>query len=278
MRSSFSRCVGLAVCTLAAPSLVAAEPAAEEAVTPREVITLFNGKDLSGFYPYVIDKSGKEPKPDPKQVFRVDEGSIRIAGNPHGYLATEKAYRDYRLVVEYKWGAKPEGEKYVRNSGVLLHGTGPDGGNKGGWMTSIECQLAQGCTGDLIVIRGKDAEGKEYPATIASETVLGPDRRTRWKKGGEKTVYSGKQFWWSLHDPDFKELIDTRGKQDVESPLGEWTRLECICQGDRITIVVNGTTVNECFEARPASGKILLQGEGAEVLFRKVELHPLAKP
>src|SRR6185312_9402547 len=80
--------------------------------------------------------------------------------NGMGYLATQKAYRDYRLSLEFKWGKRTDGGKFVRNSGVLLHATGPDGGAGGTWMSSIECQLAQGCVGDLIVIRGKDARGE----------------------------------------------------------------------------------------------------------------------
>ena len=65
-------------------------------------------------------------------------------------------------------------------------------------MTSFECQLAQGCEGDLIVIRGKDDRGNVIPATLTTETVLASDGRTRWKKGGEKTPYAGKQLWWSM--------------------------------------------------------------------------------
>lgn len=144
-------------------------------------------------------------------------------------------------------------------------------------MSSFECQLAQGCNGDFIAIRGKDKDDKTIPVTLTSDTVLGPDKRTRWKKGGTPTVWTGKQFWWSLHDPDFKELIDTRGKNDVESPLGEWTRVECLCRDKTITVRVNGTTVNECYDVFPSAGKILLQSEGFEVLFRKFELHPLKK-
>ena len=143
-------------------------------------------------------------------------------------------------------------------------------------MSSIECQLAQGCVGDLIVIRGKDANGKTIPVRLTSDVVLGPDKRPRWKKGGEPTVFTGdRQLWWSRHDPDFKELLDTRGKNDVESPLGEWTRVECLCDGERITVRVNGTTVNECYDVFPAAGKILLQSEGFELFVRKFELHPL---
>jgi hypothetical protein len=242
-------------------------------VTPTRMIQLFNGKDLTGLTPWLK----KTKHADPKKIFTVEDGMIRASGEDNGYLATDKEYKDYHLSVEFKWGTKTYGAKSARNSGVLLHGVGPDGGAGGVWMTCIECQLAQGCVGDLIVIRGKDKDGKVIPATISSETVLGPDGRTRWHKGGKRTVYSGKQFWWSKHDPDFKELIDTRGKDDVESPLGEWTRVECDCAGNRITIIVNGTTVNEAFDVSPSAGKILLQSEGFEIYFRKFELRPLAR-
>ena len=67
-----------------------------------------------------------------------------------------------------------------------------------------------------------------------------------------------------------------RGRWDVESPLGEWTRVECIARGERITVIVNGQTVNECYNVSPSSGKILLQSEGFEIWFRKFELKPLA--
>jgi hypothetical protein len=236
-------------------------------------IKLFNGKDLTGLTPW-LKKTGHK---DPLGVFRADNGMIHVSGADNGYLATDKPYKDYHLVVEYKWGKKTYGAKYVRNSGVLLHAIGADGSAHGTWMTCIECQLAQGCVGDLIVIRGTDAAGKTIPATISSETVLGPDGKTRWKKGGKKTVYSGKQFWWSRHDPDFKELIDTRGRYDVESPLGKWTRVECLCAGKRIKVVVNGHTVNEAFDVYPSAGKILLQSEGFEIYFRNFELKPLTQ-
>jgi hypothetical protein len=248
-----------------------ADEAKQEPIAPAKPIALFNGKDFTGLYSW-LKMSKRE---DPRRVFRVENGMIHVSGEDNGYLATEKAYRDYHLSVEYKWGKRTYGSKYVRNAGILLHGIGPDGGAGGTWMTCIECQLAQGCVGDLIVIRGKDENGKVVPATITSDTVLGPDGRTRWRKGGKKTVYSGKQFWWSLHDPTFKELIDTRGKNDVESKLGDWTRVDCICAGKRITIAINGTTVNECYDAFPAAGKILLQSEGFEIYYRNFLLRPL---
>jgi len=264
---------GLLVASAIAGPAQSAEPSVSP-VTPREVIRPFNGRDFQGLYTS-LKRSGRE---DPQHVFRVENGTIRCGAEDIGYLATQDAYQDFHLVVEYKWGARNPDSKSVRNSGVLLHGVGPDGSQGGVWMTSIECQLAQGCEGDLIVIRGKNADGTPYPATITSHTIIAADGRTRWHEGGQRTLYSGKQFWWSKHQPFFEELIDTRGKDDVASRLGEWTKVECVCAGDRITIKINGVTVNECYDVRPAAGKILLQTEGHEVYFRNLELHPLTNP
>lgn len=257
---------------IALPALLLA--AESEPIRPEKNIQLFNGRDFTGLYTWLKD-SGRE---DPKHVFRVEDGMLHVSGEGMGYIATEQSYRDYHLTVEFKWGQQTFNSKYVRNSGALLHATGPDGGRGGVWMNSIECQLAQGCEGDLIVIRGSDEASKARPATITCETMLGADKKTRWKRGGQKAVYSGKQFWWSRHDPEFKELIDTRGRWDVASPLGQWTRLECLCDGDRITVKINGQEVNECFDAVPSAGKILLQNEGFEISFRKFEIGPLNRP
>ena len=161
---------------------------AQAEAPPESGIRLFNGRDLTGLTTWLKDTQ----REDPRKVFSVRDGVLHMSGDGMGYVATDKAYRDYRLSVEYKWGDRTDGGKYVRNSGILLHATGPDGGAGGGaWMSSIECQLAQGCAGDLIAIRGKDS-----PLTFTMESVLGPDRRPRWKQGGTPLVNSGKQFWW----------------------------------------------------------------------------------
>jgi hypothetical protein len=254
----------LALFPFAAP-VMAAEP-----LVPDKVIPLFNGKDLTGFTTWLKDAK----RADPRRVFTVHDGMIHFSGDGFGYLATDKEYRDYRLIVEYKWGKRTDGGKYVRNSGVLLHATGPDGNAGGVWMASIECQLAQGCVGDFIPIQGKNANGEAIPVSFKAETVLGPDKRPRWKKGGQLRAFTKSQLWWSLHDPDYKELLDTRGKNDLESPLGDWTRVECICIDKRIEIKVNGTQVNEAFDVFPAAGKILVELEGFEIYFRKVEIRP----
>ena len=64
---------------------------------------------------------------------------------------------------------------------------------------------------------------------------------------------------------------------DHEKPRGEWNTIEVICDGDKIINIVNGVVVNEGSKASVTKGKLVLQSEGAEVFYRKVELTPLKK-
>jgi hypothetical protein len=249
------------------------EPASP--IEPRgNVIRPFNGRDLAGFTTWLRETDRNETEMN----YSVADGTIHISGEGMGYLATVDSYKNFHLSVDYKWGHRTDGSKYVRNSGILLHAVGPPGNARGIWMASIEVQLAQGCEGDLIVIRGRDEKDKVIPVSITSDTVTAADGRTRWKNGGRKTVYAGKQFWWSKHEVGFKELLDTRGKNDLAGSLGEWTNVECICDGHRITVKINGQTVNECYDVFPAAGRILLENEKNEIYFRNFEIRPLKTP
>jgi hypothetical protein len=267
-----TRLLGGCFLLVSAACLLHGEDRTAEPIIPSKVIQLFNGKDLTGLSTWLKDTKFE----DPRRVFRVTDGLLHITGDGFGYIGTTRAYRDYHVIVEYKWGTRTDGGKYVRNSGVLLHATGPDG-NASPWMASIECQLAQGCVGDFIPIRGRDADNKVIPVQFTSNVVLGKDNRPRWNKDGKPQVFTAKQLWWSKHDPDFQELLDTRGKDDVENKLGEWTKVECLCRGNRIEVRVNDTKVNECYDVFPAAGRLLLELEGFELFVRKFELRPLPK-
>ena len=246
---------------------------ADEPVSPKETTPLFNGKNLTGLTTWLKDSKHD----DPKRVFRVTDGMLHLTGDGFGYVATDKAYKDYRVTVEYRWGKKTDGGKYVRNSGLLLHAPGPHGGAGGTWMSCVECQLAQGCCGDLITIRGKDEKGATIPVSITSDIELGSDKKPRWKEGGAKTVFTGRQLWWNKHQVGFEERLDTYGKDDVESKLGEWTKVECVCDGSKLSVFVNDVKVNHAYDVTPAAGKILFQTEGFEVFVRKWEIAPLKK-
>src|ERR1700722_4165905 len=101
-------------------------------------ISLFNGKDLAGWTIFIRHADKSDPRPDPKGVFKVEDGIIHIAGEEFGCLTTEKEFENYRLTVEFKWGEQkwPPRNKPTdrRDSGILMHCVGPDKV----WTKSIE--------------------------------------------------------------------------------------------------------------------------------------------
>ncbi len=246
--------------------VVTLSAAGAESVT--KPIKLFNGKDLTNFYTYLrAPEGGKEPygkNNDPEKVFTVQDGAIRVSGKVFGYFITAKEYENYHLVTEFKWGEETWAPraKGARDSGILLHAVGPDRV----WMTSIECQMIEGGTGDFILVGTKmsvkaEKRGGQYYYNPKAELV---------------DFTSARINWWG-RDPAWKDVKGFRGKEDVENPVGEWNTLECICAGDNITNILNGKVLNHGTKASLTKGKILFQSEGAEVFFRKIELLPLKK-
>lgn len=249
--------------------------AAEESINP---ITLFNGPNLNGFYSWLVDTH----RDDPRRVFTVTNGMIRISGDGLGYLATKEPFKDYRLVAEFKWGTTNShwGDRIgrARDSGIFLHATGPDGNShdgKGAFKAAIECQIMEGAVGDILLIRGNDDAGKLIAPRITAEVADKHDAEGwfYWSGGSKRrrTIETWGRLNWSGKDPKWKD------ETGFGSTHGEWTRIECVCEGTRIAIYVNGKLVNEALDVYPSSGQILLQCEGSEIFFRKLELHPLRK-
>ncbi len=234
-----------------------------------EPVFEFNGKDLTGFYTYLRESKYE----DPKGVFSVVDGNIRVTGEEFGGFITKKSYRDYHLIVEWKWSGPTYAprEDRTRDSGILLHCVGEDGAAGGNWMESQECQIIEGGCGDFIIVGG------ENRPSLTCEVREGPGGQLYWHPGGEKvTKNSGRFNWWG-RDPEWKDVKGFTDKWNVEKPVGEWNRMEVICDGDSITNIVNGYVVNHGTDSSHTEGKILFQSEGAEILFRKIEVRPLVR-
>lgn len=267
----------VALCLAACSARADEKPTSPPATAPKEVIKLFNGKDLSGWDTWLADTKHE----DPRKVFTVRDGMINISGDGFGGIVSKENYRDYRLVVEFKWGPRTwqSRKEKTKDSGILLHCVGPHGNsganNSGPWMASIEYQLIEGGIGDFIVVGGRYEDGKPVPVSLTCEVTKDRDGETVWKKGGERKVFNRGRINWYGRDPDWKDVLGFRGKNDVESPDGEWNVCEAVCRGGQIQNWVNGKLVNEGFDAFPSAGKILIQTECAELFVRKVELHPL---
>ena len=217
---------------------------------------------------------------DPQDIWKLQpDGTLHISGRGYGYVATKKNYRDYHLVLEFKWGGKTWGrrENSARDNGVLLHAYGPHGAYGGTWMASIEAQIIEGGVGDILVLSPKLADGTQLTTSLTCEYTLDRDKEKIWKKGEPRQVVTAGRINWKHRDVDWVDKKDFHGREDVESPLGEWNRLEVIAKGDTLQYFVNGALVNEAFECKPNEGRVLLQTEGAEMIVRRYELWPLGE-
>jgi hypothetical protein len=259
--------LAMAVLCLWAGTASAAEE--QEVITPGDRISLFNGRDLSGWYTWTRDSRYE----DPKKVFTVVGGKIRISGEEWGGIATRKMYRDYHLIVEWRWGGPTLGDRKTkaRDSGILVHAVGEDGAYSNTWLESIESQIIEGGCGDFILVGGKNRP------SLTAEVREGANNQLYWQEGGKKVTRDRGRFNWYGRDPEWKDEIGFRGRQDLEKPTGEWNRSEVICDRDTIKNLVNGKLVNYGTNSSHTSGKIQLQSEGAEIWIRRVELRPLKR-
>ena len=215
---------------------------------------------------------------DPKDIWTfAKDGTFNISGRGYGYVGTKDSFENYHLVIEFKWGTKTWGvrEKKAKDNGILLHACGPHGAYADTWMASIEAQIIEGGVGDILVLSPKLADGTELTTSVSAEFALDRDKEKIWKQGEPRQIVTKGRINWRGRDEDWADRLGFRGKNDVESPPGEWNRLEVIAKGDTLQYFVNGALVNEAFDCKPAEGKILLQTEGAEMIVRRYELYPL---
>jgi hypothetical protein len=114
-------------------------------------VSLFNGKDLSGWKTLVSGKA------DPDKTFFVKDGVIVVSGNPAGYFYTDKSFKNY--VLRFDWRYKrpadlTDEEKFGGNSGLLVHIQLPHKV----WPKCVEVQGENRTHGNIFAIGG--AKGK----------------------------------------------------------------------------------------------------------------------
>ena len=199
--------------------------------------SLFNGKNLDGWYSFLNSK-GKNN--DPEKVFAIENSLLHISGKEFGYISTDKAYSNFVFAVEYKWGTKKypprDADSVKRDNGICYYF--PLNERDTVWPKSIECQIQEGDTGDFWL--------------IDSTTIITNGVRT---------------------EPG--SFVRIPKKFNGEMPTGEWNRIEIIANNGKLTYIVNGKIVNEGEAPSVTAGKILIQSEGAEIYYRKIEIAEL---
>ena len=209
-------------------------------ITKAQEISLFNGKNLSGWH---IDVPAMDKDPKLRNPFIIRDNKLVSLGEPQGHLITDAVYENYRIEVQYRFAGTPG------NCGLLLHASTPRS-LYGMFPKSIESQMMHTNAGDFWCI----VEDIEVPEM---EKRRGPKEKWGITEGKERRVIN---------------LTD-----NSEKPVGEWNTMVVECVKDEIKVWVNGDMVNHGFHCTAQKGHIALQAEGAEVEFRKVVLRPIAK-
>ena len=227
-----------------------------EAVRGDEYTSLFNGRDLEGWYTVVADQ-GRVAE---QNYFTIEDGAIRTYASqvdgsrqPFAGLVTEKIYGSFHLKLEYRWGQKvfAPRDKMVRDAGIMYHIFG----DEVIWPDCLELQIQEGDTGDIWAVNVK--------ATAPVQNVIrnySPKGKavTRGGKGQPRFARFHRSYCWEVPG---------------------WNSVEIIVRGSHSVFKVNGHVVNEITDAVVEKdgelvplieGRILLQAEGAEIFYRNV--------
>jgi hypothetical protein len=253
------------------PKLLAGEPL-------KEKVDILNLMKPGAVEYYTNPKSDMHD--DPMDVWMLQpDGTPHVSGRAYGYMATKDSYRDYHLLFEYRWGENTweRRQNSARDNGLLIHARGPAGSYGGTYIPSVEAQVIEGGTGDILVLSSKLADGTELTTSVTSEVTLDANKQRIWTKGAPRQVVTKGRINWAKRDVAWVDQKGFRGRDDVEKPVGEWNRYEVIAQGDALRYILNGVPVNEAFAVSPSEGRVLVQSEGAEIVVRRCELWPLGQ-
>jgi hypothetical protein len=153
-----------------------------------------------------------------------------------------------------KWGVKKfkPREESVRDAGVLFHVFG----NENIWPAGIECQIQEGDTGDLWIVKARasttvDPQNKNFDVNGLLMTA-----------GTLSSEYNrfARSYYWEKEG---------------------WNKVVLVVKGDNAKFYINDHFVNEAIAMKKwdanlnawiplTKGKILLQAEGSEVFYKNV--------
>jgi hypothetical protein len=224
-------------------------------------VSIFNGRDLSGWTPKFTHHPLGENVND---TFRVEQGMLVVSydrwtafGGQFGHLFYETPYSHYRIRLEYRFVGEqvPGGPEWaVRNNGIMVHSQPPETMTLDqNFPNSVEAQLL-----------GRDGVA---PRTTANLCTPGISVLLNGERAGGGHCYNS----------------------DQQGPApGEWASVEMEVQGSQvIRHIVNGRVVMEYSEPQVdnvspwsptrvlSSGYIALQAESHGTEIRNIELMAL---
>jgi hypothetical protein len=223
--------------------LPSTNPPPEAIADPAEgFIPLYNGVNLSGWEV----KSGEKDNWSSRD-WRLNYNGK--GGNRNNHLWTEKSYRDFVLICDWRWTDKPRmqqrmhlfpnGDTAVGADGSTIYEEVPVAGDSGIYLRgSTKSQINIWC----------------WP--VGSGEIYG--YRTDMKAA-----------------PEIREAATPKTKADA--PIGEWNRFVITMKGERVSVNLNGKeAISEALlPGVPRSGPIALQDRGYPIEFANIYIKEL---
>ena len=237
-------------------------------VSSAEFVPLFNGKDLSGWQKIIAKLEIGE---DPDGHITVHDGMVHMYQNapedgskvPFGVIMTEREdFSKFHLKFDYKWVGKrfPPRKEKLRDAGLLYHCFG-----KKIWPPSIECQVQEGDTGDLVFI---DSSAVTWRHPFPDLARKGQGQAGRLPEYGGATKLYPKGGYVGR----FPENDNNTG----------WTTVEAIVHENHYGVhLVNGVVTSRVLDMQQPDGTKLTQGpialqlEAAEIVYKNIEINEL---
>lgn len=261
----------LSLLTLFTLSIVATTSQADEkSEAPTEFpkgqwVSLFNGKDLTGWTPKIRHcKLGENFD----NTFRVNDGMLQVRYDGPGYakyderfghLFYKDSFSNYRFRVEYRFVGEQckEGPGWAtRNSGVMVHGQDPATMDiDQDFPVSIEVQLLGG--------NGKDKRTTSNLCTPGTNVVMGGKLKLEHCMNSSSKTYHGEQWVTAeieVHNSEIiKHILDGEVVLEYNQPQLDKRDASAkkLIKGDDLLLT---------------KGTISLQSESHPIDFRKVEI------
>jgi len=232
---------------------------------------LFNGKSLEG-WSFFQDGVGNVDRLGAVSIAK--DGilhflppSYRGAIAPPGHIATVAEWDDFHLRLDFRYGETrwPPRRLQRRNSGILYH-MGPQTDRL--FPDCVEFQLEEGDVGDAIMVNTLGLQGPSLGGTPLWPNWI-PDFPSDYQTPVRAGSYDRQ---WHRHAGDYERLDD-------------WNQVDLYAFGDQAAHLVNGRIVNSIFrmvktdsdgnKVPLTKGRIALELEWAEVMFRNVIIRPL---
>lgn len=230
-------------------------------------ISLFNGKDLTGWTPKI---TGYPVGENFGNTFRVEDGILKVSFDEYdsfngrfGHLFYKTSYAHYRLRLEYRFIGEqaPDGPGWAyKNSGIMIHGQSPESMRQDqDFPVSIEVQLL-----------GGDETGERTTANVCTpgtHIVMGEQLITEHCTISNSDTYRSDQ--WVTAE------IEVRGHGIIRHMInGDTVLTYSNTQLDENDVdakafIENGQEVNL------SGGYISLQSESHPIEFRNIELMEL---